>query len=441
MTSELTPTGPRRPNILLLFPDQHRSDWLGTTPGLPVPTPNLDALAGRGVRFSNAITPSPLSAPARACLAAGREYDSCRVPDNGVDYPGDQATFYTLLRNSGYHVMGCGKFDLAKKGMTWGADGSSRWAEWGFSDGVDNEGKWDGVGSYRNAPEGPKGPHLAYLERVGQVQAHLADYDARRGKHGATFATPLSEDAYCDNWIAGQGLELLRRTPEGKPWFLQVNFNGPHDPWDITERMEAECRQWMGFPRPIGQDGDEAGHEAVRQNYSAMVANIDRWVGVFLEELRSRGELDNTLVIYSSDHGEMLGDHGAWGKGRAWQQSVGVPLIVAGLGVREGVVLDGPATTLDLTATFLDFAGLRTPERMESMTMRPLLEGRADHGREYVVSGLRDWRVVFDGRKKLVIEPGARHLYDLEQDPEELTDLADSEQRTVERLMNAIRAR
>ena len=116
MTSERTSTGAGRPNILFLFPDQHRFDWLGSA-GIPVPTPNLDALAGRGVRFTHAITPSPLCAPARACLAAGREYGSCGVADNAVDYPIDQTTFYTLLRDSGYHVIGCGKFDLAKKGM------------------------------------------------------------------------------------------------------------------------------------------------------------------------------------------------------------------------------------------------------------------------------------------------------------------------------------
>jgi len=426
-----------KPNLLLLFPDQHRFDWLGAA-GMPVPTPNLDALAGRGVRFTRAITPSPLCAPARACLAAGREYDSCRVPDNGVDYPADQATVYALLRDGGYHVMGCGKFDLAKQGMTWGVDGASRWAQWGFSDGVDNEGKWDGINSYRSDPAGPKGPHLAYLERIGQAGAHLADYDARRGDPFATFPTPLSEDAYCDNWIAQQGLELLRRAPKGRPWFLQVNFNGPHGPWDITARMEADCRHWTGFPPPIGLHGDEEAHEAVRQNYSAMVANIDRWVGVLLDELRERGELDNTLVVYSSDHGEMLGDHGAWGKCKAWQQSIGVPLIVAGPGVRGGVIVDGPATTLDLTATFLDFAGLEGPEGMESVTMRPILDGRAAGGRECAISGLRDWRVVFDGRKKLVIGREMRRLYDLDRDPEELTDVSDSEPDTLKRLMNEL---
>lgn len=98
MTNEPTSTGGRRPNILFLFPDQHRFDWLGTA-GVPVPTPNVDALAGRGARFTHAITPSPLCAPARACLAAGREYDSCGVPGNRVDYPVDQTTFTTLLRD------------------------------------------------------------------------------------------------------------------------------------------------------------------------------------------------------------------------------------------------------------------------------------------------------------------------------------------------------
>ncbi len=127
---------------------------------------------------------SPLCAPSRACLAAGKEYDRCRVPGNNADYPLDQTTFYTLLRESGYHVSGCGKFDLHKKSPVWGLDGNGLLREWGFSDGIDNEGKGDAVMSGAVAP---KGPYMAYLHARGLAAAHVADFK-RRKDYSVTFA-------------------------------------------------------------------------------------------------------------------------------------------------------------------------------------------------------------------------------------------------------------
>ena len=422
----------QRTNILFFFPDQLRFDWTGANPALPVRTPHLDRLAARGVRFTNAITPSPLCAPCRAALLSGKEYDRCRVPGNGVDYPLDQPGFTHMLRDAGYHVMGCGKFDLHKATLDWGLDGRRLLDEWGFSDGIDNEGKWDGVGS---GAERPMGPYLQFLEERGLRQAHLDDFARRRGRPDATFPTPLPDDAYCDNYVGANGLELLRRAPEGRPWFLQVNFTGPHDPWDITESM-AELYAGAQFPSAVGDSRFTPDrHEAVRRNYSAMVENIDRWLGVYATELERRGELGRTLIVFSSDHGEMLGDHGRWGKNTPRQPSVGVPLVIAGPNVRGGHVCDGPATILDLTATFLEAAALPVPDDMDSRSLAPLLSGRADLHREYVTSGLRDWRLAFDGRWKLIRHAdGSARLYDLERDPHEMTDVSSDAPEQVERL-------
>ncbi|MGH9632724.1 MAG: sulfatase-like hydrolase/transferase, partial [Bryobacteraceae bacterium] len=146
------------PNILFLFPDQLRFDWTGANKKLPVRTPHLDQLAARGVRFTNAVVASPLCAPSRACLAAGKEYDRCGVPSNGQDYPISQKTYYTLLRDSGYEVLGCGKLDLAKASHDWGVDGKKHLTEWGFSDGVNNAGKFDAI---RNSYPEPQDPYMA----------------------------------------------------------------------------------------------------------------------------------------------------------------------------------------------------------------------------------------------------------------------------------------
>jgi len=430
----------RRPNILFFFPDQHRGDWIESNPDLPVRMPNLATLAQQGVYFTNAVCPSPLCAPSRGALASGKEYDRCGVASNQVNYPLDQITFYTLLRDSGYHVMGCGKFDLHKPDLDWGLGGKRLLKEWGFSDGVDNEGKWDAI---RSGARTPKGPYMAYLQSRGLREIHVADFEKRRDK-AATFATPLPEEAYCDNWLAENGLALLRQVPQGRPWFLQINFTGPHAPWDVTRRMEASCRTLTGLPQPNGgSQFDAETYTRIRQNYSAMVENIDRWVGIYLEELRARGELERTLIVYSSDHGEMLGDHGCWGKSLLYQPSVGVPLVIAGPGIRRGYRFEGPTTTLDLTATYLDYAHLPIPQDMKSRSLRSVLEGKADTHRELVHSGLGSWRLVYDGRYKLVhgfqrdrnISSGAPALlFDLREDPGENVNLAEELPDVVARL-------
>jgi arylsulfatase A-like enzyme len=425
----------RRPNILLLFPDQHRFDWDGAHAGIPVRTPNLDGLRKRGVAFTKAIVASPVCAPSRACLAAGKEYEQCRVAGNNFDFPLDQTTYYRLLRDSGYHVAGCGKLDLHKKTEDWGLDGKRCLTEWGFSDGIDNEGKRDAV---RSGAIEPKGPYMAYLHKRGLAQAHVEDFKKRR-EASATFPTPLPEEAYCDNWLANNGLELMRRIPQGKPWHLVVNFTGPHEPMDITKRMDERCRGTV-FQQPHGnkQFSPET-HVAIRQNYAAMIENIDRWVGTFLDEVKKRGELDNTLVVFSSDHGEMLGDHNRWGKSIPFQQSIGVPLIAAGPGVRGGAQSDALVSVMDLAATFLDYGGIAKPKDMQSLSLRALLEGRTRKHREFARSGLAKWRAVWDGRYKLVRGfADEQELFDLESDPWEDRNIAAQNPTIVKKLSEVL---
>ena len=261
----------------------------------------------------------------------------------------------------------------------------------------------------------------------------------------ATFPTPLPEEVYCDNWIATNGLRLMDEFPPDRAWFLQVNFTGPHTPLDITERMESLCRG-IDFPQPVGcLDLSLEEHVAIRQNYSAMVENIDRWVGIYLEELKRRGELENTLIVYASDHGEMLWDHGLTGKSVPYQPSVSVPLIVWGPGVRKGVVSDTPATTLDLTATFLEYAGVHslpdgdTLSPGQALSLKPFLEGKEEAPREVVFCGLGLWRMAFDGHYKLIrgYTEGPL-LFDLENDPFEQANLADKVPSALARLSDIL---
>lgn len=435
----------KRPNILFLFPDQWRPDWLGVMDGLPLRTPNLDKLAAEGVRFTNAICNSPLCAPSRAAVASGKYYDRCGVINNEQPYPLDQPTFYQSLRDTGYHVLGCGKFDLDKPNKVWNKDGSRLVKEWGFTAGIDNEGKMDGSGSYLRHEKDAQGPYLQFLHDRGKAEAYCHEHKGpdRQKKWKDAYTTCLDEEEYCDNWLSENGLELIRNLPAGEPWFIQVNFTGPHNPMDVTARMRE---RWDGvsFPPPHANeqaDYSDEDHQRNRQNYAAMLENIDRQVGRFLDLAKERGELENTLVVFSSDHGEMLGDHGKWGKSTWRHPALGVPLIIAGPGVRQNAVAETPLAIHDLAATFIDYAGSSPLPDADAKSLRPVLDGASEAHRDVAVGGLNDWRAAYDGRYKLVTGlDDSPLLFDLQADPWEDRTIAADHPDIVARLTAAIEA-
>jgi len=404
------------PNILFLLTDQQRGDWFGANPDVPVRTPNMDALCARGVLFGNAVCPSPLCVPSRACMASGYEYERCGVPSNDTYYPADMPNYHRILRDqAGYYVMVCGKFHIGNNQsgrpprFHWGVDGRAEMEKWGFSDCLLNAGKNQSTILVRNDPEGaPQDSYMTYLHEQGWMNEHIEDYK-RRNREGvwtATFPTALPDEVYFDNWITRNGLMLLDRAPSGTPWYLEVNLQNPHHPWDITESMHAQYRDPpVDFPQPTEPDGEASpeAHNEVRRNYAAMLEHLDMCLGRFIARLEERGELENTLVVFSSDHGEMLGDYGIWQKIAPLQASIGVPFVAAGPGVAARGVCDAPVSTLDLSATFLDVAGAPSMDDVDSRSMKRYLAGETEVHREVVFSGLGAWRLAFDGRYKLIL--------------------------------------
>lgn len=445
----------RKPNFLLLLPDQFRFDWLSGNPDIPVKTPNLDRIAARGVRFDRAWCASPICAPSRAALMLGREYDECGVGSNQGNMSREVENFVLKLRQSGYRAGSVGKLDLAKGERRIGIDGLNHMAEWGFSDGRNCGGKGDAVAAWRANGKQPTEPYMAYLAQRGLAEIHADDIDKRGGRtttrafeYSQTYATPLDDADYCDNWLGRTGLEVLRAMP-AEPWFMQVNFVGPHDPMDVTKSMLASVAG-RRFDQPVRntQLAPEV-HQQIRRNYTAMVENIDRWVGEYLSEIERRGEIDNTYIILSSDHGELLGDHDLWAKNFPYEPSVGVPLIFGGPEIanqRSNALVE----MIDIGATILDLAGAERPAGMTAQSFRPLLEGRTKRHRTHVNSGFQNWRAVRDERYKLVrgfdpegaTDEGVLYraqgervlLFDLANDPDELTDLSKSHPEVVTRL-------
>jgi arylsulfatase A-like enzyme len=166
-----------------------------------------------------------------------------------------------------------------------------------------------------------------------------------------------------------------------------------------------------------------------------MIENIDRQVGRFIDAVRQRGELDNTVIVYASDHGEMLGDHGLWAKRHPYHGSAGVPLILHGLDVRRGAICHDAATTLDLTATFLDYAGIARPEKMDSRSLRAFLSGHGGLPRDHALCGMDEWRLVMQGQYKYIRGwPGGPLLFDRRNDPHENDNLVASKPEVAARM-------
>ncbi|MFW6309096.1 MAG: sulfatase [bacterium] len=435
----------KKPNILFLFADQHRGDWMPYNKEtfkqlgieeLPLRMPNIKKLMEEGATFTRTVSSSPLCAPARACLASGLRYDRCQVPDNSYNYPLDQKTFYSVLKENGYKVGGVGKFDLNKPEPVWEGDWPEKLKKIGFTDVLDSCGKWDGVRSVQK--DKPKDPYMRYLNKQNLLSLYIEDMEERRDLL-VDKPTKLPQEAYGDTWVADQGMEMLQSFSTDEPWFLMVNYPGPHDPWDVTEEMKERWKD-VDFPLPVGWDKDDPEKiNGVRQNYAAMLENIDKTLGNFIEEIEKRGELDNTYIIYSADHGEMLGDFNKFRKRLPKRGSVRVPLVMWGPKIKPGICSQALVELQDLTATITDIADLSMEEAVDSKSLVPILQGEKNKHRKYQISALNDWRLICDEKYKLVVRENEKkekevELYDLEKDPLERENIAGSNKKIVDEL-------
>jgi arylsulfatase len=421
---------PDRPNILFMFADQWRYDWTGlghnaqpAAAQLPFKLPTLESLAQQGVRFERAYAAAPVCAPSRAALASGREYDAGQVHDNSVDFDALRiSTFYRSLLRAGYHTMTAGKDDL-NKGSFLGMnknmvarqvppDGRYMMHDIGFADGIRCLGKQDLFKSSQ-----PRDPYSTWLSRQGIRNAsHPTAWGTHRQcfQHPTTCTSVMFQDMhYQDNWITAQALTLLKRRPRDRPYFIQVNYAGPHPPFYVTEGQYANV-VGMTMPSPVGVPDQDAircnplksfSFEGMpnRCSYAASIINLDAQFGRLMEYVRADDpSLAFTLVAFASDHGEMLGDHHAQGKNMPWEVVAAVPLIIAGVSVTRGAVARFPVALIDLGATFVDYARAAPLPNATSLSLRRVLESDPDPdssiplpstGRQYIFSGAQSWKL------------------------------------------------
>ncbi len=440
-----------KPNILFLFPDQHRGDWMpypkeilekfNIFEDFNIEMPNIKKLMDTGTTFTNAITSSPVCAPARACLANGYRYQNCGVPNNLFDYDTSIETFYTRLKNEGYIVSGVGKFDLHKPTQFWGLDG---WVpfleEVGFTRGIDNAGKYDAANSGKIEA---KDPYMKLLHENGLAEYYSQNI-ASRGQ--STEAVKIPQELYCDNWISQNAINEISSFPKNKPWFMQVNFTGPHNPWDITADMKSKWEN-TDFPLPHNFDFDNSYDiNAIRQNYAAMLNNIDKLCGDIIKTVEERGEIDNTIIIYSSDHGEMLGDSYKFGKSMPNKGSIHIPLVIKGANISENYISDALVELQDLASTILDITDICSSITDESISLKNTLYNREKFSRKYQESALNepnrgDWRIIQDYDTKIVLyDNEIKEIYNLKNDYTENNNLVstcnEQERKSVDLLMS-----
>ena len=446
-----------RKNILLLFPDQFRGDWLEYDQvileqmgihNLPLKTPFLKSLMQDGVTFLNTTSPAPICAPARACLALGASYQNCYVKSNDIDMNASRPTFYNMLNDSGYDVLGVGKFDLHK--------GSHRWAgengftpliyQLGFTDGVDSGGKMDAVNYGRD--EERCEPYMRYLASRGLKQAHIDDM-TKRDKRVAP--SPLPDDAYTDNFITRNALNVLDSVRPERPFFLQVNFAGPHGPFDVTNSMRERVKGRTFESPHLYSEEDGVDINGVRQNYAAMIENIDANCAAIVNKLKERGVYEDTVIIFSADHGEMLGDRNRFAKCLPYRGAAHIPLIIAVPDGRKGIVTRALASLEDLANTILEFATGKTSELFaDSVSLAPIVNGTKETVREYSVSQLDDlymkgvkkyigYRMIRDERYKYIrFYDGREEFYDLRSDPFETCNVIEALPEEMYRLKEAL---
>ncbi len=474
-----------RPNILLISSDQHRADCMGFQ-GRAVKTPNLDQLAAQGTVFDACITPSVVCQPARASILTGQLCRTHGVHDNGIDLDpaiGEKG-FAGALAASGYQTSYFGKAHFSTY-HTYDPTGTPECLKSSASYGADWFGPYMGfehvelmlVGHNWWAPEKPpRGQHYErfyHQDGKGDEKTKLMWENAGDTKGAAqVWHSKLPVAHHNTPWTADRAIEWLRYGRDAeKPFCSWVSFPDPHHPFDCPEpwsRLHDPADVDLPENRTRDFDGKPWWHKAaiegepadpifaeIRKSYSRIspqtdaqlreiIANtygqisfIDHQIGRIMNTLIEEGLDENTIVIYISDHGDWLGDHGLILKGPMhYEGLLRVPMIVRGPNIPAGKRVNEPVSTLDLGPTFCDYGDVNPLQTQHGASLRPLIETDTAQ-REFALNewGLLPGRVgvalelrtVRTRTHKMTVDliSGAGELYDLVNDAGERANLFD----------------
>jgi len=433
----------RPPNILWYCTDQQRFDTIGALGNPHVQTPRLDRFVEEGVALTHAFCQSPICTPSRSSFLTGQYPARLRSTRNGnAHFDHAPPLISQLLAEVGYRCGNVGKFHLQSSGQR-----------------TEPRMKDDGYSFWRFS-HAPRDDWKEGHDYADWVRANGGDLDALRARPEG-----VPTELHQTTWATEASIEFLREqeTTPDQPWMLTINPYDPHPPFvppkSYSDRFDPE-----DMPGPIFEPGDleeerrllelgidfqgepdtpdAHGAKAAQARYYAMIAQIDDQFSRLLEYLDQCGQAENTIVVFTSDHGETLGDHGLMAKGcRFYEGLVRVPLLIRWPGTAQpGLLSDALVELLDINATLLEAAGVDLPDHHQGQSLVPLLRGEADAHREsvrceyfdsldaYFTQGTGAFGTMYrTERHKLCVYHGygTGQLFDLEADPGEHRNLWD----------------
>ncbi|HEU4922568.1 MAG TPA: sulfatase-like hydrolase/transferase [Burkholderiales bacterium] len=406
-------------NLLIVMSDEHDPRWMGCSGAALMHTPNLDRLAARGLRFTDAYTTCPICVPARAAFAVGKYIHQIGFWDNADPYDGSVPSWHHRLRDQGHRVVSVGKLHFRS------TDDDN-----GFSDEIVSMNVFEGKGDLYGLLRGDDMPPRA------------------DGKKLAALAGPgESEYTWYDREIASRAQIWLReeaRKYRERPWVLFVSFVAPHFPltapphWYYRYPFERipmpklyREKNLHPYVRDQAQNtgydkyfADEAAVKRARAGYLGLVSSLDENIGHIMETLEDLKLDSNTRVLYTSDHGDNLGARGLWGKQVLYEEAAKVPMILTGPDVPTGVRRE-PVSHVDVYPTVMECVGVEAPDASGSSLLRRIPErtvlseyhASSSRSGEYMIRHGK-WKYVY-----FVRYPDRPELFDLDSDPEELKDL------------------
>ena len=438
-----------KPNIVLMMVDQMRGDCLGVNGNEFIETPNLDMMATEGYNFENAYTAVPSCIASRASILTGMSQKSHgRVGyEDGVSW-NYKNTIASEFSKAGYHTQCIGKMHVYPERNLCG---------------FHNIMLHDGYLHFARNKEGKASTQIEqcddYLKWFREKKGHNVDLIDIGLDCNSWVSRPwgYEENLHPTNWVVNESIDFLRRKDPSKPFFLKMSFVRPHSPLD-PPKFYFDMYKDEDLPEPLmgewanKEDEENRGKDIncvkgiinkkalkrAKAAYYGSITHIDHQIGRFLIALSEYGELNNTIFLFVSDHGDMMGDHNWFRKGIPYEGSARVPFFIYDPGNllkgKKGKVFDEVLELRDIMPTLLDFAHISIPDSVEGLSLKNLIEERNSTWRDYIHGehsfGEDSNHYIVTKRDKFLwfSQRGEEQYFDLENDPKELTNLIDSEE-------------
>jgi choline-sulfatase len=451
----------QKPNILFLMTDQQRLDYVGFSKQGNIETPNIDRLA-ESVGFTNCQTVNPICTPARTALITGRYPHQIGTLSMSGDLSRQIPTYMQALQRTGYYTAGIGKFHYLQT-WPWSQDRGKgvpltdirpMMMEYGYDVIWESSGKQLALKNYCD--------YCEHMDQKGLLE-EFRDFVEAAGPNTDSAhentdmaAWPFEEEDYVDVLTADKIIDAIINRPKDKPFFVYGSFSSPHKPYDPPQRYldRVPYEENDDFILSEGQSltqEDKIMLYMQRRAAKAMVLLVDDQIGRILKTLEDNQLLDKTVILFTSDHGDMLGDHERLQKGIYWKQSCTVPTAIRHPEYLHKKINSSPVEITDLTATILELAGLDPREALNKSwpafyqnvpckSVLPIVRGEKDQIREFSFSECsNDWEMIQTERYKYVLhlkEGDANNrkeeFYDLHEDPKELQNkITDSEYKEI----------